>query len=98
MIKIGDKCENRKTIFLFLRFLKEKKMYYLYMKYMEEYSNTTASTIAIHLNECQETMCYISYFFYWSLTKEGEDFWKKLNNSWELYIKTYAETNRKTNK
>ena len=75
-------CHNKKTIRIFIRFLKEEHVRYSYLKYIErQQSDETIFKMQIG---CPSV--FILNAFLWKKTKEGHAFWNNISESWYDFL------------
>ena len=83
---------------LFIRFLREKGIKYIYI---EETLRDSLINDAINNNTDVDLLKYfdkffsygdnlIDYSFTWSSTKNGHEFWRKMFAAWEDYLRAYS--------
>ena len=83
---------------LFIRFLREKGIKYIYI---EETLRDSLINDAINNNTDVDLLKYfdsffsygdnlICYSFEWSSTKNGHEFWRKMFVEWEDYLRAYS--------
>ena len=83
---------------LFIRFLREKGIKYIYI---EETLRDSLINDAINNNTDGDLLKYfdkffsygdnlIDYSFTWSSTKNGHEFWRKMFAAWEDYLRAYS--------
>lgn len=72
---------------IFIEFLKENKVYDLFVKYGKE--SGKEGTLMDFLNKAPHETWYFDSYFFFTDTKEGNDFWQKLNDKWIAITKEY---------
>ena len=79
---------NRTTQRLFIRFLKEKRVFYLYFKYLEAYQRNRI----IHKMRIDYPQDFVLHAFSWHETKEGDMFWYRVSSSWLNFLTNFNLT------
>lgn len=88
---------KKKYIQLFIRFLKERGIYKLFLK--EFYSNNAFKTRAkcclpLYVRDFLDDVWderYISYAFTWDLTTHGEWYWNSISRLWVIELEKYEK-------
>lgn len=64
----------------FIEFLKENNIYERFLKYGEE--RRGINSLTDYLDRVKDETWYLDAYFIFGSTKEGYDFWRKLNDKW----------------
>lgn len=75
---------------LFIKFLKEYKLYYRFVAYYNLCPNHKIKCFEEYL-ETKEPMHYVTEAFAWLETDEGDDFWNNVDEHWDEYREKHEE-------
>ena len=90
------KVNNRTK--LFIRFLREKKIKYIFVEEalrdavtIKIINNNADGDVLKHFDKLftQDVYDVIGLSFIWNYTKKGYDFWRKMNDMWKDYLRIY---------
>lgn len=75
---------------LFIKFLKENKLYFRFKAYFSMSSYHKGETFEQYLDR-KDPFHYVTGAFGWPDTDEGKDFWEKVDNNWDDCREKHAE-------